>query len=363
MARPAVRLPALLSEAAVYGLAILAALLTSGLFVALLGGNVAVAFATIATSAFGSIAGVAQTLNKATPLMLGGVAVVLGMRGGYVNIGVDGQIYAGAIAATGLALAVGDLRWSPVLLVPLVMLAGLAGGALMGLIPAALRARFGVSEIFVTVMLNFIALFLTEYLATGPWNDPMAGEAITRLIPGEARLPMLLTRAGAHSGILVALAAGAAIAWMLGRTVLGYHIRAVGDNPRAARIGGISIAAVTMVTLPLSGALGGLAGAIEVAGFHHRLILGLTPGYGAMAILIAAISRRHPVGAMVAALLFAGLLVGSDSLQRSIGLPASAVFVFQAVVLLVLLAAEGWRATMERRAVPKAASPAAEPAS
>jgi len=219
----------------------------------------------------------------------------------------------------------------------------MAGGALYGLIPAALRAYFAVSEIFVTVMLNFVAGFLTEYLATGPWNDPLAGEAITRPIPRAAALPMLLPRAGTHAGIVIALGAVAGVWWLLSRTVLGYQIRAVGDNPRAARIGGVPITAVTLFALTASGALGGLAGAVEVAGFHYRLILGLTPGYGVMAILIAVLARQRPVGAAVAAFFFAVLLVGSDSLQRSVGLPGSAVFVFQAVIVLTVLVAEALR--------------------
>lgn len=345
--RPA---PAWVLDAAVYLLALAAALTTIGAFIALLGGDVAAAFRTIARASLGSVGGAAQTLNKATPLVLGSLAVVLAMRAGFVNIGVDGQMYLGAIAATGTAFAGGALGLGAAVTLPAVLIAGAAGGLALVSVAALLRAAFGASEIFVTVMLNFVALFLTEFLATGPWNDPMAGEAITRAIPAQATLPLLLPRAGAHAGILLAVAAGAAVAWLLDRTVLGYEIRAVGDNPRAARLGGISLAAVTLIALSLSGALAGLAGAIEVAGFHHRLILGLTPGYGVMSILIAVIARRHPAGAVVAALLVAALLVGSDSLQRSIGLPASAVFIVQAVVLLVVLLGEGLRGRAGRRA-------------
>ncbi|MDR7483472.1 MAG: ABC transporter permease [Armatimonadota bacterium] len=344
--------PAPLADVTAYVVAVVVAAVVGALVIALLGGDVGAAFATLARASVGSAGGVAQTLNKATPLMLGSLAVVVGMRGGYVNIGVDGQIYAGAIAATGLAFALAGIGLPGAVLVVAVLLAGVAGGALWVLTPALLRARAGVSEVFVTVMLNFVALFLTEYLATGPWNDPVAGEAISRPIPSAAALPMVL-RGGAHAGIVLVLAAGVAVAWMLARTLLGYQIRAVGDNPRAARLGGIALGRITVITLLLSGALAGLAGAIEVTGFHQRLILGLSPGYGIMAILIAVIARRHPMGAMVAALLMAALLVGSDSLQRSIGLPASAVFVFQAVILLVLLLVEGLREVVRRAPRPE----------
>ncbi|MCL6551635.1 MAG: ABC transporter permease [Firmicutes bacterium] len=337
-----------LADAAAYGIALVAAAGVGALVIVLLGGDVGTAFATLTRASVGSAGGLAQTLNKATPLILGSLAVVVGMRGGFVNIGVDGQIYAGAIAATGLAFLLAGTELPGALLVPAVLLAGLVGGALWVLTPAVLRAWAGVSEIFVTVMLNFVALLLTEYLTTGPWNDPVAGEAISRPIPAAAALPLLLRRSGAHAGILLGVAAGVAVTWLLARTVLGYQIRAVGDNPRAARLGGIALGRIAVVTLLISGALAGLAGAVEVTGFHQRLILGLSPGYGVMAILIAVIARRHPLGAVAAALLVAALLVGSDSLQRSIGLPASAVFVFQAVVLLVLLLAEGLREGVRR---------------
>lgn len=316
-------------------------------FVAAVGGDVLAALVSLVRASFGTLGGVGQTLNKVTPLMLGSLAVVVGMRGGVFNIGVDGQIYLGAVMATGVGLALTDLPG--VAAVPLALLAGLAGGALWGAVPGFLRARYGVSEIFVTVMLNFIALFLVEYLSTGPWNDPMAGEAITRPVAQAYQLPLLLPRGGAHAGILLALAAAVATWFLLYRTVPGYEIRAAGDNPTAARLGGVPVQRTTAAVLVLGGALAGLAGAVEVTGFHHRLILGLSPGYGVMSILIAVLGRRTVAGAAVGSVLFAVLVVGSDSLQRSAGLPASAVFVLQAGILLFLLAAEGLRARRARR--------------
>ncbi len=315
-------------------------------FVRAAGGDALLALSSLVRASFGSLGGLAQTLNKITPLMLGSLAVVLGMRGGVFNIGVDGQIYVGAVMATGLGLAAAGLPRA--VGVPAALLLGSLGGALWGALPGLLRARYGASEIFVTVMLNFIALFGVEYLSTGPWNDPMAGEAITRPVASAVQLPMLLPRAGAHAGILLALGAAAATWALLYRTVLGYEIRATGDNPTAARLGGIPVGRRVALVLVLSGALAGLAGAIEVIGFHHRLILGLSPGYGVMSILIAVLGRRTVAGAVVGSVLFAVLVVGSDSLQRSAGLPASAVFVLQAVILLFLLAAEGIRATRRR---------------
>jgi general nucleoside transport system permease protein len=317
------------------------ALLLLGVLLMLLGADPIRAYGAIVQSSLGSLGGFAQTLNKMTPLLFGGLAVALASRGGFLNIGIDGQIYFGAAFATGIAFLLGGLPWA--IAVPLVLVAGLVGGAVLALPAAALRAYWGVNEIFVTVMLNFIALYTVDYLTTGPWNDPMAGEAISKPIPSVTNLPMLLQQAGAHSGIILALLCALLVAWFLSKTIAGYELRAVGDNPRAARIGGVNLVRLAIVAMTASGAIAGLAGAVEVAGFHQRLILGLTPGYGYMSILLAVLARRNPIGLIVASFAFAVLLVGSDSLQRSVNLPASAALVVQASVLLVVILAEAAR--------------------
>jgi ABC-type uncharacterized transport system permease subunit len=346
VARPPISLVArqrLYGELLTYLVAVGLATLVSALFILAMRGDVLVAFRTILSSSLGSVGGIAQTLNKISPILLGSVAVMLARRGGFFNIGVDGQIYVGAIATTGLAFLAAGFNLPQAVLLPAVLIAGVVGGAAFGAVPGLLRARWGVSEIFVTVMLNFVAFYLTDYLTTGPWNDPVSGEAISRPIPAAATLPMLLPEAGGHTGILVAVAATVLVAVFLGRSVLGYEIRAAGDNPRAARIAGIDLPGITLLSLAASGALAGLAGAIEVSGYHNRLILGLTPGYGAMAILIAVLGKMQPLGVAVASVLVAVLMVGSDSLQRSVGLPASAGFVFQAIVVLCVLLVEARR--------------------
>ena len=340
VAAPAARPSAIITEVVIYlGALVVAVLVTAG-FIAAFGKDPLVAYRMILQASVGSAAGVGQTLNKATPLLLGSLAVALAMRGGLFNIGVDGQIYAGAIAATAGAFLLAGTALPARAAVPTVLALGTAGGALLGAIPAVLRAGWGVSEIFVTVMLNFVALFLTEYLTTGPWNDPVAGEAISRPIPSVAALPQLDPQQGAHAGIVLALAIGLTLAWLLARTWLGYQIRAAGDNPVAARLGGVNLVRITLVALIASGALAGLAGAVEVTGVYNRLILGLTPGYGILAILIAVLARRAILGVIAVSLGFAILLVGSDTLQRSIGFPSSAVYVFQAVTVLCVLLAE-----------------------
>ncbi len=331
-----------LDFAVTYAAAGALALACGAVFIVAFGGDVLVALGTVLRSSLGTWGGFAQTLNKFCPLLLASLAVAFGMRGGHFNIGVDGQIYAGAIGMTGTAFALEGMNLPWPIFVPLGLLGGVLGGWFWGFIPGILRVRFQVSEIFVTVMLNFVALYLVDYLANGPWNDPLAGEAISLPIPDASVLPQVMPKAGAHAGFIIALAAAVGMYFFMTRTIAGYEIRAVGDNPRAARFGGINVARVTLIIMPTCGALSGLAGALEVSGFHQSLLLGISgaegaPNYGAMAILIAVIGRNNPLGVTIAAAVFAVLVSGSDSLQRSIGLPGAAVFVFQAIIVLTVV--------------------------
>lgn len=322
------------ADVRIYLGAVVVALVVNAVLLLAIGADPLVAYRQILSSSLGSVAALAQTLNRMTPLLLGSAAVAFAMRAGYVNLGVDGQIYGGAILATGTAFALYGLPAAVVL--PAVLVAAILGGGTVALLPAVLRARRGVNELFTTVMLNFVAFYAADYLSTGPWTDPVAGEAISVPIGAEARLPGFLT-GGGHIGILLALPLVVAMAWWLRRTRAGFEFRAVGGNPRAAQFGGVSLVATGVVALVVSGLVAGLAGGIEVTGVHRRLILGLTPNFGYMAVLIAVLARRSPLGAIPAAFGFAVLIVGSDSLQRSVGLPASAGFLFQAVVVLAVL--------------------------
>jgi simple sugar transport system permease protein len=325
----------------IVGLAVAA--VVGAVVIAIMGHSVIAAYGTFVTSSIGSLSGIAQTLNKISPLLLMGLAVAVALRGGFFNIGADGQLYGGAILATGIAFALGDTGLPALALIPVLLAAGIAGGALTSALPGWLRVRWSVNEIFVTVMLNFVLIYLTEYLTTGPWTDQTTGEAVSMPLPAQAELPMLSQRLGTHSGVLVALLTAAGVWWVLERTLFGFEVRAIGDNPKAAELAGIAIGRVTKATFLLSGALAGLAGAIEVLGLHQRLILGITPGYGAMAILIAVLGRAQVGGVFAASIGISILLVGSDSLQRSIGLPASAALVFFAVIVLTVLLLESRR--------------------
>lgn len=334
--------------AAAYAVALLVAFLLMTLIIAALGHSPMEAYRAAFRDSLGSIGGFGQTLNRMTPLLLASLTFTIGKHAGLHNIGMDGQIYVGAIFATGVGLGLGATGMGSGWLLPALLLAGGLGGALWAGVAGALRVRFGVNEIFATVMLNFIALYLVEFLATGPWNDPTAGEAITLPIPYSLTLPLLIRQGGAHAGVLLACAMAALLWWWLYRTVPGYELRAAGANPRAARAGGIALGAVQLAALVLGGALAGIGGAVEVTGVHHRLLLGLSPGYGMMSILIAVLGRFHPLALIPANFALAILIAGSDSLQRTVGLPATAVFMLQALIVLLVLGIEAVRARRAR---------------
>lgn len=334
-----------LREAAPYGLALAVATLVTTLIILALGHSPVAAYGAALRDSLLTVGGISQTLNRMTPLLLASLAFTAGKHAGLHNIGIDGQLYLGAIFATGVGLWLGP---SVPLQLPLLLVAGALGGALWSGIAGLLRVRWGVNEIFATVMLNFVALYLVDFLATGPWNDPIAGEAITLPIPRAAFLPMLIRRGGAHSGILLAVLVAVGLWWLLYRTIPGFELRASGANPRAARIGGVALGAVHLGAMLVGGALAGLAGTLEVTGLHHRLLLGLSPGYGMMAILIAVLGRFHPLALIPVNFALAVLIAGSDSLQRTVGFPAAAVYMLQALIVLIVLGVEARRAKRNR---------------
>lgn len=300
----------------------------------LLGADPTVALPEILRSSVGSVQAVGETIDKSLPLLLGGVAVVFAMRAGLLNLGVDGQIQFGAIGAAGFALAFPDLP--AVVLLPGVLVAGVLGGAFIAAPPAVLRARFGVNELFTTVMLNFVAVLAVEYLTTGPWTDESTGEAIGRPIASAAQLGDLFDR-GPHQGVIAVLVVALGLWVVLFRSRFGFAVRATGANLVAAHYGGIRASRIALGSLLISGCVAGLAGAIEVSGVYGRLIFGLATNFGYLSVLVAVLARRSLIGVIPVSFTFGALIVGSDSLQRSVNLPASTTLVFQAVTVLTVL--------------------------
>ncbi len=281
----------------------------------------------------------AELALKATPLLLCAIGIAIGVRAQVWNIGAEGQFTMGAIAGGGVALAFGGQGHS--WLLPLMCLAGLAGGAAWAAIPAFLRTRFHAHEILTTLMLTYVALQFLSYLVHGPWRDPQGFSfPQTRMFEGDALLPILVGDTRLHVGALAALAV-VPLAWvLLGRTLMGFQIRVVGLAPAAARYAGFSETGTVWFCLLLSGALAGLAGIFEVAGPGGQLTPSISPGYGFAAIIVAFLGRLHPFGILLASLLMAVLYLGGEGLQLTLQVPIAVTGVIQGLLLFFLLACD-----------------------
>lgn len=298
------------------------------------GVNPLVAYAAMARGAFGGYHALSETLVKAIPLMLTGLGVSIAFRMLFWNIGGEGQLAMGGLAATGVVLFADGLPgWA---LLPVAILAGMLAGAIWGAIPAALRAYLQVNETITTLMMNYIAILFVSHLYHGPWRDPEGyGFPGTAQFPPIARLPRIFGRV--HLGLVFAFIAAAVLWFVLQRTKWGFELRITGENPTAARYIGINIPRDILLVMLISGALCGLAGACEVTGVMHRLQQGLAVGYGYTAIIVAWMSQLNPWGVLVVAFLLAALLVGGDQIQMAMGLPAAMGLVLQGALLFPML--------------------------
>jgi ABC-type uncharacterized transport system permease subunit len=333
-----VRLPGVVVAAAAVVLGI--AVLALGLLAA--GYDPAQALSALWAGAFGSwYAFTSATLVRAVPLIIIGLGIALGFRAGAFNIGAEGQFYAGAIAATWIGLHVGSL---PALLaVPLAAAAAALAGAAWVALPVVLQLRYGVIEVISTLVLNFVAESLVSLVVQGPLQESQGIYPQSDPIALSARLPVLPgTRL--HAGILVALAGAMGLWYLFRRTLWGFRLRAVGLGARAAEVSGqIDARRVAAVALLGSGATAGLAGGVEVAGISYALFQNLSPGYGFTAIAVALLARLHPVGVVATGVLFGALEAGAGAMQRDANVPAVAVYVVEAVVILVVVLAEAAR--------------------
>lgn len=291
---------------------------------------------------FGSRFAWSETLTRATPLILTGLAAAVAFRAKLYNIGAEGQLYLGALAA----VAVGGLHGGsgfevpPWLLFPAMMLAAAAAGALWLLGPAWAKTRLGVDEVVTTLLLNFVVLLFVGAMLDGPMKDPGAmGWPQSVAIQDALTLDALIERTRAHTGLLWALAAAVGLWALVQHTSAGYAIRAVGANPRAAAFAGIGTTRTLLGVALLSGGLAGLAGAIEVAGRAGYLTLDMSPGYGYSGIVVAMLAGLHPIGVVAAAVFVAGILVGADGMSRAAAVPTYIADVIVAVALLAMLVA------------------------
>lgn len=311
-------------------------LILSGIMLAAFGSNPFHTFVAMFSGAFGSANGFSETLVKAIPLMLTSLGVALAFKLKFWNIGAEGQLTLGGVAAAGVALFLGGQIKGPSLLILALLAGGLAGAAWAG-IPGFLKTRLKVDETLVTLMLNYVAILFSEYLYYGPWRDPKGyGFPGSAQFPENAWLPRIMGRA--HIGLYIALAIAAILWILLRRTRWGFETAIIGASPKAARYQGIAVERNIMLTVLLSGALSGLAGACEVTGISHRLQQGLSLGYGYTAIIIAWMSQLNPAVIPFVSLVMAGLLVGGDQVQLMMGLPSAVGTVMQGLILFPMLA-------------------------
>jgi ABC-type uncharacterized transport system permease subunit len=316
--------------AVLLGLAVLAA----GLQLA--GYDAGLALSALWHGAFGSwYAITSTTLVRAVPLIVIGLGIALAFRGGVFNIGAEGQFYAGAIAATWIGLHLGD--FPPLLAIPALGAAATLAGALWVALPVWLKLRYGVLEVISTLLLNFVAESLVSLMVQGPLQQSQRIYPQSDPIADAARLP-LLPGTRLHAGFLLALLASLALWYLFSRTLWGFRLRAVGAGPRAAELSGrIDSRRMAAVALLASGGLAGLAGGIEVSGVSYALFQNLSPGYGFTGIAVALLARLHPIGVIASGVLFGALEAGAGAMQRDAGVPAVAVYVVEAVVILVVV--------------------------
>lgn len=336
--------------------ATIAALLVGAIFLLLLGANPITAYSALLEGAFGSFNAFAETLVKSIPLLLIGLGTCIAYRGSVTNIGGEGQMIVGALLSTWIGLSFTNLPgW---LMIIIAMLAGSLGGAIWGGLPGLLKAYFNVNEILSTVMMNAIAVQIMNYMLRGPLIDPVQAEAASQ-IPQTARLEVAyrlprLAPTRLHIGLLIAILLAVAVYILLWRTTLGYRIRAVGQNQAASKYGGIDVKKHIVLALLLSGAFAGLAGMMQVYGVNYRMITdgsstGFTGNAGFNGIVAALFGQLHPIITIPASILFGGLLVGANAMQRVVQVPSALITGLNGLVVVFVVSSEYFRKRNQRK--------------
>ena len=337
--------------------ATLAALVIGAFMLLVLGVNPLTAYKALWDGAFGSQNSIAETLVKATPLLLVGLGICISFRGDVINIGGEGQMIIGGLMATWIGLTFTDLPgW---LIIMLAMLAGFLGGAIWGGIPGYLKAYFNVNEILSTVMMNAIAVQIMNFMLRGPMIDPSQAQLASKIpqtarLLDEFRLLRLMPPTRLHIGAIFAVILAVAVYILLWRTTLGYRIRAVGLNPSASKYAGIKVPRYMVMALLLSGAFAGLAGAIQVYGVNYRMITdgsasGFTGNAGFNGIVAALFGQLHPLWSIPASILFGALLVGANQMQRAVQVPSALITALNGLVVVFVVSIEFLRRRRQRQ--------------
>ncbi len=333
----------LLSSLLVPLLAIVTAVIVGGLIILVVGGNPIAAYIGLAQGAFGSTDALSETAVWATPYIFAGLAVAFAFKGGLFNIGAEGQLAFGAVVSALIGYALPGwlhMNLPAYIHIPLSVGLGVLAGAIWAAIPGALKAYTGGHEVINTIMMNYIALNITSFLLNGPMRDPdpLNLSARTPEIAPSARIPELFPGLRVHWGFILALIVAVIVWWLLWKTTLGFEIRTVGANPDAAKYAGINVKRTIVLTMAISGALAGLAGAIEVTALNYRHELGFSVGYGFDAIAIALLGKTNPYGVILAAILFGAMRNGGTRMQFMTQIPVDIISVIQALILLFVAA-------------------------
>lgn len=333
----------LVFKSAVVVSALLIALLMGAILFGIVGANPLTAYKTMFTRPLQGKFGLTEILVRAAPLMIVALGVAISFRSGILNIGGEGQIMIGAIMGAFIALSFPEL--SPLVHLPMIFVMSFIGGALWGWIAGFMRAYFAVNEILSTVMLNYIAIQIYTFLIRGPMIDPKeiaygTGVPQTASIPKHVWLGKLIPGTRLHTGIIVAIFLAVIVYIFLWKTPIGYRMRAVGAERRAARYAGIKVENYLVLAMVLAGGFAGIAGAVEVCGVHHRGLESISAGYGFSGIVVALFGGLHPLGIIPASVLFGLLIVGADMMQRSVAVPASIIMAIQGLIILAIVGSQ-----------------------
>jgi ABC-type uncharacterized transport system permease subunit len=323
--------------------ALLIALLMGAILFGIVGANPLTAYMTMFTRPLQGKFGLTEILVRAAPLMIVALGVAISFRSGILNIGGEGQIMIGAIMGAFIALSFPELH--PLIHLPMIFVASFIGGALWGWIAGFMRAYFSVNEILSTVMLNYIAIQIYTFLIRGPMIDPKeiaygTGVPQTASIPKHVWLAKLIPGTRLHTGIIVAILLAVIVYIFLWKTPIGFRMRAVGAEQRAARYAGIKVESYLVLAMVLAGGFAGIAGAVEVCGVHHRGLESISAGYGFSGIVVALFGGLHPLGIIPASVLFGLLIVGADMMQRAVAVPASIIMAIQGLIILAIVGSQ-----------------------
>ncbi len=321
------------------GFAIILAFFVGAIVILINKQNPLLAYSALLKGAFGKPYKIANTLQRTIPLTLTGLSVAIAFKSGVWNIGSEGQLYLGAFAAAWAGFTFEGLPW--MILIPFIVLMGSIGGGIGGLIPGLFKAKYGMNEVITTIMLNHVFILFTGYLVNYPFKTAQGQMGATEKIAAAARLSRLVRLSKFHTGVFFAIVVVFLMYYFMQKTSVGYEWKMIGENTLFARYVGINSARHVVLVMVISGALAGIAGALEVLGVHYRFIDAISPGYGYDGLLIAMIAMFHPLGVVLVAFIFGALKVGALPMEQFSNVPAELIDVLQSIIILFVAAETG----------------------